>query len=234
VRVLSSLLLLFVLFCIAAPAAAQIPQRAYTYQRALIGNARFVWGLNAPIATMAAQIHQESAWRPDAQSPYAGGLAQFTPDTADWISMRYSDYLGANQPYEPEWALRALARYDKYLYDRMSFATRECDRWAFTLSGYNGGAGWVNRDRRLATADGKDSTLWWGNVEEYSDRADWAIEENRNYPIRILLDLQPRYLSWGLGISCEPPAPPEPPPAPPTDMPEDAIMPELVKCDLTK
>lgn len=198
-RILLSCLLLL---CVAAPAAAQIPRRAYTYQRTLIGNVHAVWGLNGPVATMAAQVHQESGWRPDAQSPFAGGLAQFTPATADWISQKYADALGENQPYNPTWALRALVQYDKYLYDTMSFAESECDRWAFTLSAYNGGAGWITRDRILTTQNGKNSRQWWNNVEHYTSRAAWAKKENREYPHRILLLIQPRYRSWGVNVEC--------------------------------
>lgn len=181
-------------------AGAQVPERAHQYQRELIRNARYVWGLDAPIAVFAAQIHQESGWRPEVSSKYADGLAQFTPATATWIGGVYSD-VGKADPFNPSWALRALVRYDKHLYDRNQAAT-ECDRWAFTLSAYNGGNGWVNRDRRLAAAAGADPMRWWGHVERYSGRAQWAIKENRGYPQRILLVLQPRYLGWGPAIDC--------------------------------
>ena len=63
--------LLFVallLVCVPAASAAQIPRAAYGYQRALVANVRVVWGLNGPIATMAAQVHQESGWNPNAKS----------------------------------------------------------------------------------------------------------------------------------------------------------------------
>jgi soluble lytic murein transglycosylase-like protein len=183
-------------------AYAQVPRVALQYQRALIGNARVVWGLSAPVAVLAAQVHQESGWRPDAQSAYAGGLAQFTPATADWISVRYASELGSNQPFEPAWALRALARYDKFLFDRQAMVTVPCDRWAFTLAGYNGGEGWVQRDRRMAVANGKDPMRWWGHVELHSPRAAWAFKENRGYPRVILLQRQPPYRGWGPGVDC--------------------------------
>lgn len=191
------------LLLLAAVAEAQtIPRAALQYQRALIGNARLVWGLDAPIAVMAAQVHQESSWRANAQSKYASGLAQFTPGTADWISQRYPD-LGVNQPFEPAWALRALARYDKFLYDRQASAVNECDRWAFVLSSYNGGEGNVNRDKRLCGGMSCcDPSRWWGHVELYSPRADWAFRENRGYPRVILLQRQPPYRAWGPGVDC--------------------------------
>lgn len=182
---------------------AEPPRDALPYQRALTGTARQVWGLDAPVAVFGAQIHQESGWRRDARSKFAGGLAQFTPDTATWIGSLYRDELGAADPFNPSWAMRALVRYDKHLFDRVEAAATPCDRWAFTLSGYNGGSGWVARDRRLAELVGADPGRWWGNVELHSPRADWAMKENRGYPRRILLVLQPAYARWGPGVVCE-------------------------------
>jgi soluble lytic murein transglycosylase-like protein len=166
-----------------------------------VGAARATWGLNAPVATFAAQVHQESGWRPDARSRFAGGLAQFTPDTAEWISQAYAGELGANQPFNPAWALRALVRYDLHLWALIR-AVSDCDRMAMALAAYNGGLGWVQRDQRLAVAAGADPMRWWGHVERHTARADWAREENRGYPRRILLQLQPRYKAWGLGVLC--------------------------------
>ena len=181
---------------------AEPPREAMKYQRELIRSARAVWGMNAPIAVFGAQIHQESSWRPDARSAYAGGLAQFTPATADWIGSTYRTELGLSDPFNPSWAMRALVRYDRHLFDRIEAAT-PCDRWAFVLAAYNGGNGWISRDRALAMRNGADPDRWWGHVELYSPRAEWAFRENRRYPRRILLVLQPRYLRWGAGVACE-------------------------------
>ena len=178
-----------------------IPRAAYQYQRDLIRNARVIWGITAPVATFAAQIHQESGWRPDAKSKYASGLAQFTPDTADWISRLYAGELGENQPLNPSWALRALVTYDNRLWHVIE-AADDCERMAMTLSSYNGGLGWLQRDTRLARAAGADTRRWFGHVERFSNRAQWAIEENRGYPRRILLKLERVYLSWGPGVQC--------------------------------
>ncbi|ECE5264246.1 lytic transglycosylase domain-containing protein, partial [Salmonella enterica] len=46
--------------------AAQPPQAALQYRDDVIRNARLEWGLSAPVADFAAQLHQESGWRPDA------------------------------------------------------------------------------------------------------------------------------------------------------------------------
>ncbi|WZB64465.1 lytic transglycosylase domain-containing protein [Achromobacter xylosoxidans] len=43
--------------------------------------------MDAPVSTFAAQIHQESAWRPGAVSAVgAQGMAQFMPATSSWIA----------------------------------------------------------------------------------------------------------------------------------------------------
>lgn len=196
---------ILLLVTVAAEAQTRIPQAANQYRRPLISNARFVWGLDAPIAVMAGQLHQESGWRKDAKSAFASGLSQFTPSTADWISAKFPDELGANQPFNPDWALRALARYDKFLYDRQISTATDCDRWAFTLAGYNGGEGWIVRDRRIAISKGADPKRWWGHVEKYSGRAAWAFKENRGYPRNILLRWMPTYerAGWGRGVACD-------------------------------
>lgn len=193
-------------FAVPTAAAAGIPGAAQQYQRPLTRLAQQEFGLDAPVALFAAQIHQESAWRTNAQSPYADGLAQFTPATAAWISEIYPD-LGPAAPFSPSWALRAMLRYDKHLVSRVKpWNARDvplCDRWAFVLSAYNGGPGWLSRDRRLARAEGANPDLWFSHVEHHTRRADWARRENRHYPRRILLELEPRYrlAGWPAGRS---------------------------------
>jgi soluble lytic murein transglycosylase-like protein len=201
-RFLLLCLLAFALLAPAAEAREYVPRDAFKYQRDLIRNARAVWGLDAPVATFAAQIHQESLWRPGAKSAYAIGLAQFTPDTADWISSLYKKELGDNQPWNPGWAIRALVRYDLHLYSRLSGVT-PCDKMAFTLSAYNGGLGWVLRDKNKAKANGDNPFVYFGSVEKYNaGRAPAFFKENRGYPKRILYTLQPLYLSWGSNSYC--------------------------------
>ncbi|EDF3789750.1 transglycosylase SLT domain-containing protein, partial [Salmonella enterica subsp. enterica serovar Montevideo] len=103
--------------------AAQPPQAALQYRDDVIRNARLEWGLSAPVADFAAQLHQESGWRPDAVSPAgAQGLAQFMPATADWISQLMPG-LNSREPFNPAWAIRALVSYDRWLWQRVSAAS---------------------------------------------------------------------------------------------------------------
>lgn len=182
----------------------RIPVAAGRYRQQLTQTAHSIMGLGAPIPLLAAQIHQESRWRPDVCSKYACGLTQFTKDTADWISGEYPD-LAANNRMSPSWAIRALVRYDDYLFKRSEFAATEYDRWAFLLAGYNGGFGWIGRDRKICDqTPGCDSTRWFGHVEHHTRRASWAKKENRHYPDVILNRWQPLYAEgWGLsGVIC--------------------------------
>lgn len=184
-------------------AAADIPQGALKHRADLTRNARAVWGLDAPVATFAGQVHQESRWRPEAVSPVgAQGIAQFMPATADWIGAAYPA-LANQQPFNPGWGLRALVTYDRHLWERIKAAT-PCDRMAMTLSAYNGGLGWVWRDQKLAAAQGADSARWFDQVEQFNaGRHAAAFRENRGYPRLILLTFEPRYnaAGWGRG-SC--------------------------------
>lgn len=181
--------------------AVDVPHAANAYRRELTRNARMIWGINAPVATFGAQIHQESGWRPDARSPYAHGLAQFTPATAEWIGDVDPVLAGADTG-NPVWAIRALVRYDRWLWDRNPAAT-DCDRMAFALASYNGGAGWLRREQSQAIAAGLAPDRWWQNVEVtcHPRRAGWACRENRGYPQRILKKIEPAYIraGWGLG-----------------------------------
>lgn len=184
-----------------AASHAGVPDSAYRYQRDLIREARAAWGLSAPVATFAAQIHQESGWRADARSAYASGLAQFTPDTARWIAGAYPRELAAGQPLNPAWAIRALVVYDLHLWTGLHAATG-CDRMAMALAGYNGGAGWINREKRKTTAAGGDAERWFNQVEAHCIRSEASCRENRDYPRKILTRWQPMYATWGQAINC--------------------------------
>jgi len=188
---------------VAATPSVEIPRAAYVHKRIITQQARLIWGLDAPTATFAAQIHQESLWRADAvSSAGARGLAQFMPSTGDWIVTVYKS-LGEHEPENPTWAIRAMITYDLHLY-RLVDGANNCERFAKALSAYNGGLTWVSRDEALASAAGVDTAYWFGGVESYSARASWAKAENRNYTRRILTELEPAYIAAGFGSGmCE-------------------------------
>lgn len=181
----------------------QIPTIPTAWRLTLERQAVLHWGLHPPTSLLAAQVHQESRWRAKARSPYAEGLTQFTPATAEWIAQAYPA-VGKPDPWDPHWALRAQAQYMAHLYRRNRGATA-CDTWAFALAGYNGGERWVWRDQALAIAAGRDRSRWFGHVERESRRARWAWTENRSYVQRILKLLEPAYAAagWAGSLECD-------------------------------
>lgn len=182
--------------------ARAIPQAAWDYQRQIVRAGWVYHDTDNLASTMAAQIHQESYWDPSAQSWVgATGLTQFMPATARDESRRCG--LGLASPLDPAWAIQAQHCYMARLIKRnYEFATG-CERIAAGLSGYNGGQGNVNRQRRKwAAAEAKPAGIdvdWFGGVENYRVRGRSAHTENRGYPRRILLTLTPQYVAAGYG-----------------------------------
>lgn len=188
-----------------------IPRAAYQHRDTLIRASRIVWGLDAPVSVFAAQIHTESWWKNSTVSTAgAQGLAQFMPSTAKWLPT-VAPEVGKPAPFNPGWALRACVTYDKYLWDRVAAknaqkkALTPCNRMAFALSAYNGGMGWTNRDRNLATRRGLDPDRYFGSVETVNaGRRASAKRENQRY-VSFIFERQAAYVKagWGPGVRCE-------------------------------
>jgi soluble lytic murein transglycosylase-like protein len=189
-----ALLALFASVARAAP-APRIPEYSALYRIKLEREVASVWGVDAPVAGIAAQIHQESRWRADAASPYAHGLMQFTPATSEWIATVFPECAPVDL-LDADWSIRCGVRYDRMLYLRAPGKT-ECDRWAFALSDYNGGAKWRIRDQRLAKHAGADSSVWFDAVELHRSRGAKFHDENRAYVRRILRVLWHVYADAG-------------------------------------
>ena len=162
-----------------------IPREAYQWHRTLIREVRLYWGMSHTSDMFAAQIHQESRWRATAHSAYASGLGQQTPDTVKWLGQLYPADLGRGDAFDPHWSIRALVMYDRKLWQDFQAAKGDDARWSFVLSAYNGGAGWVRREQRLAQTNGRDPNLWFCNVEHARVRGIKAFDENRDYPRKI-------------------------------------------------
>ena len=208
-RLYLSSLILFVVLPVAAilsnvaTARAEVPAEAQQYRRDLTRIAQAEWGLDAPVATFAAQVHQESRWRFNAKSPVgAQGLGQVMPSTATWLAQLFPDTLGNVEPFNPSWSLMALVSYDRWLADRIK-GLNGCERHAMVLSSYNGGLGWLIRDRKLASAQGADPLAWFGSIERFNaGRSAAAFKENRGYPRLILKTFEAQYIAdgWGKGV----------------------------------
>lgn len=190
-------------------AAAQL-ERCNAYRVELTRSARQTFGPAAPVADLAAQVHQESACDPNARSRVGAlGLTQFMPLTATDMAARFPSVCAPANPRSPRWALRCRDRYMKSLLEANDHAQTESDQWAFALSAYNGGDTWRKRDQQMCRAapiicEPCNPRRWWGHVEFTPDprRAEWAVRENRGYPSRIMCVLAPRYESWGRSVGC--------------------------------
>ena len=183
----------------AAPAALSAPTASLAYRSTLIRTARSVWGMDAPVAVFAAQIHQESAWKPDALSRVgAQGMAQFMPATTQWI-VQLDPALSSPDPFNPAWAMRALVVYDQWLYVRTPTRYSARDRMWVSLRAYNGGLGHWQKEAAssgLAQPTREQVDAACGKAR----RAASHCKENLQYPARILNVHQPRYLAWGPGL----------------------------------
>lgn len=189
--------LLFLLLCTCKCEGAPL-DRALPYRATLVREAQAVYGIGAPIPLFAGQIHQESTWRAGITAPDDGrGLAQFMDSTAAMIVRLYPE-LGAADPYNPRWAIRALVRYDAWLLARVQGATA-CERWAAALKGYNAGIGYVQRAQRVSPLP-----LQWFGTTEWINRGQSPknFEYSRMYPRWILFKHQPLYAEWGI-ITCK-------------------------------
>jgi len=74
------------------------------------------------------------------------------------------------------------------------------------LAAYNGGQGWVNKDRRLALASGASGLAWFDEIEKFnSGRSAANFKENRHYPHAILFKWESLYekAGWGNGVCKE-------------------------------
>jgi soluble lytic murein transglycosylase-like protein len=191
----------------APPASAkdkEIAYKAIQYQRLLKGYAYIHWKQgDAPIPLLAGQIHQESRWNPNARSKFACGLSQFTPETAEWISATYKVDVGPGTCTDPAWSLRAHAAYMRYLQTRQSLqGATSCDTWRFALWGYNGGPGWVTRDKALTAKLGGNPSVASVVAGVNAGRAEGFFKENRGYDRAILGRWQHLYLTWGGPVTC--------------------------------
>jgi len=183
------------------------PAPAAQYRRILTREVQFYWGLAQEQAPFFGQVHQESRWVATAQSRFAGGLGQFTPATAETVQRWYSADLKAlcagagGCPYEPAWALRALVLYDRRLWTSAVYASMPVDRYAFMLAAYNGGLGWINRERAVCTPPTCDAMRYFQHVEfqcgrSVPARSKESCSENRQYPAVILKRWGPLYAQW--------------------------------------
>jgi len=178
----------------------QIPRQALAYRDNFIRIWRFFFNLAETPTIGFSQVHQESRWDSTAHSAFASGLAQFTPATAaDYSRLLPAEVRArcpskAGCPTSPNWALNALALYDFNLRKQITWAETDDDHWRLALAAYNGGLGWLVKERVKANGSGR-----WADIADACMRKKEFCEENRNYPVVILEKWFPIYRKW-LGL----------------------------------
>jgi hypothetical protein len=165
--------------------------------------AQAVYGVNAPTPMFLGQIMQESGGNEKVKAWDGGmGLGQFMPATAKQIVALYPE-LGPVDPYNPTWAIRALVRFDDWIYKKMK-GTLECDHWGASLMGYNAGPGYPMRMQTKST----QPNVWFGVTENInSGQSEKNFTYSRLYPRAILFTHQPLYTTWG-HVVCDVKHPP--------------------------
>jgi len=159
--------------------------------RRYAGRYGFDWRL------IAAQMHQESRFDPDARS-FAGarGLMQVLPRTAREF--------GFEQLEDPETGIHAGVRYLAWLRERFPPAERPGERLWMTLAAYNAGYGHVRDAQRLARERGWDAERWFDNVERaILLKEDPAVYEHTRFgyvrgrePVKYVRSIRDRYEAY--------------------------------------
>lgn len=182
---------------LAAKSAIAAPDRCLQYRSLLIRESQAVYGINAPVPMQVAKLRQESSCRAEVTAWDDGrGLAQFMDGTAAHVAAMFPE-LGPPAPYDSRWAIRAMVRYDKWLYARVKGDT-VCERWAAALKAYNAGLGYVQRAQRRSPTPG----IWFNATENINaGQSVQNFEHSRRYPRVILFKHQPLYAHWGV-VTC--------------------------------
>ena len=174
-----------------------VPDAARKHEAYLKRAALNLWGPDAPVAALAAQIHAESAWRETAKSWVgARGLAQFMPTTEAAYRARYPLLLGTGDANSPRWAMRAMILYMRDLVDEVG-PQRDCiQQYAFALSAYNGGMRWVRARQALSPVP---EICLFLTCEINPGIKPPNQRQNEEYPRKILFGLEQRYQIAGFG-----------------------------------
>lgn len=192
-RFMTALTLLSIAALCYLPFVVHAADPSAPYRSTLVREAQAMYGPDAPVPMFAGQIRQESGWRANVTAWDNGrGLAQFMDGTTRQVTALFPE-LGPANPYDPRWAMRALVRYDGWIYKRMK-GKDACQKWGAALKGYNAGPGYVMQ----AQAKSADPLTWFG-VTEYVPTRQSAqnFEYSRTYPRKILFKHQALYAALG-------------------------------------
>ena len=149
-------------------------------------------------ARHAAMLETESGLRPDAESRYAQGWAQFTPPTRGdwWPKVPGCAELVETDPFNQRCAVLAMNLYMEWLYARSLRMVQEHETaLRMARKGYNGGLGWQMREHKLCLATPGCNPDNWRHLEALcreAGRSEASCRENSAYPEKIAR-AEPKY-----------------------------------------
>lgn len=186
-------MIIFGVFIYIMTPEAKAADNCLAYRSMVAREAQAVHGPDAPTPMYIGQIRQESSCRPGVTASDLGrGIAQFMDGTTKQVATLFPE-LGPADPYNPRWAIRAMIRYDGWIYRRVK-GKDECHRWGAVLKSYNAGLGYTQQ----AQAKSPDPLTWFGVTEFIPTRQSaMNFEYSRTYPHKILLSHQKAYVSSG-------------------------------------
>lgn len=175
-----------------------IPAFALKERTTLTREAQFIFGVNAPVPMLAAQLEQESGWKPNITASDLGqGLAQFMQGTVNQI-VHIAPELGPANPYDPTWAIRAQSRLNKWNYTKVK-GKNDCERFSAALKAYNAGLGYVLKAQKKSP----DPYTWYTITEDINtNQSSKNFIYSRWYPRVIIFNRQVKYKQWGI-ILCD-------------------------------
>jgi hypothetical protein len=203
--------------------ANQLPPRSIPLIPVLIEEQKKVYPNHPNPFYLAGQIEQETCislkhskcWNPRAElktsREYGFGLSQITitnkfnnfEEAKKW-DKSISDWQWDDR-YNPVYQIRALLAYMRNLNVRINGVPNAHERYAMTLSAYNGGLGGLNKDRVLCKSTPQcDQSKWFGNVEHTSLKAKKPVhgykqsffEINREYVTNVMYIRSTKYKKY--------------------------------------
>lgn len=186
-------MIIFGVFIYIMTPEAKAADNCLAYRSMVAREAQAVHGPDAPTPMFVGQIKQESSCRPGITAADLGrGIAQFMDGTTKQVASLFPE-LGPADPYNPRWAIRAMIRYDGWIYRRVK-GKDECHRWGAALVSYNAGLGWVQRAQKASAAP----EVWFDVTEKINPgQTAMNFTYSRSYPYKILLQHQKAYVSSG-------------------------------------
>ncbi len=142
-------------------------------------------------ARHAGLIETESAWRREAESPWAQGWAQFTPPTRGdwWPKAPGCADLAESDPFNERCSVLAMNLYMEWLYMRSLRMVQQHEAaLAMARRAYNGGLGWQQREYKLCLATpgcDPNNPQHMAALCREAGRSEAACRENHSYAAKI-------------------------------------------------